>query len=561
MALIWKEIRKINRSAYVFFPDIPNRTPFKVASVTVLRPEGSRESVERLLETGLEHLAQEKKLILCFPNPTEFGWRWGGEKGTEEDVEMICAFQDGLDRENDAPFELNEKQIPTFEFMMSTWHPMNDTKYFMGIGEGASMAAAFAAARPQYVPAMYLKGAQMTEEVIRTAAGAPVPVWLDGCDRSTENYFLQANQVSGAGKSGILENSVNPSQRVILEEGPSVPDLSFLRLLWDGLFGRTRRMNTSPMGDCSYRTDMEDRGFQWFVDDCSVDGTPHTWLVHVPEAVRRDGKKKVPVVFFYHGGSDNPAEAAEMSHFHEVGEQEGFITVYPWGTNRVSWNMEMEDDQEDDLAFCKALIEYMLRSYPADPQRVYVSGFSNGAGMAQTVAMMYPELVAALGHMDSNWPGVRSGYSEVDYQDVKPMRLALEKKKAFDWRMPVWYTYGTREVSSPVCRGCSQQHQYDFWKMYNHIPVRSTPEREDPGCPEHGVDGDRSEILRPDPRHTELYYTVQRFYSEDEEPQNLYNFALMHCKGHEIAPKDAYLAWNYMKQYRRSSDGTVGLLK
>ena len=38
---------------------------------------------------------------------------------------------------------------------------------------------------------------------------------------------------------------------------------------------------------------------------------------------------KVPLMLFFHGGSDNPEEAAEMAGFHEIGEREGFITVYP----------------------------------------------------------------------------------------------------------------------------------------------------------------------------------------------------------------------------------------
>ena len=58
------------------------------------------------------------------------------------------------------------------------------------------------------------------------------------------------------------------------------------------------------------------------------------------------------------------------------------------------------------------------------------------------MAMIYPELVAALGHIDSNWPGVRYGRVEVDYQTVEPMRIALEKQQERQIDMPVWYTSG-----------------------------------------------------------------------------------------------------------------------
>ena len=101
----------------------------------------------------------------------------------------------------------------------------------------------------------------------------------------------------------------------------------------------------------------------------------------------------------------------------------------------------------------------------------------------------------------------------------------------------------------------SQQHQYDFWKQFNRIEVKSTRELEDPLLPEHGVDGDTSETLYPDIQHPDHYYTVQHFFNA--EGRNYYNFALMHHKGHEVAPKDAQLSWNYMKQFRREKDGTV----
>ena len=74
MPLFLKELKKEKRSAWLFYPNMPNRSEIKVCSVTVVKPEASEESVQRLLRAGLEQLAQEKHLILCFPNPEERGW-------------------------------------------------------------------------------------------------------------------------------------------------------------------------------------------------------------------------------------------------------------------------------------------------------------------------------------------------------------------------------------------------------------------------------------------------------------------------------------------------------
>ena len=48
---------------------------------------------------------------------------------------------------------------------------------------------------------------------------------------------------------------------------------------------------------------------------------------------------------------------------------------------------------------------------------------------------------------------------------------------------------------------------------------------------------------------------MQRFY--DSSDRNLYNYVVMYDKGHEVAPMDAVLGWNYVRAFRRLSDGTL----
>ena len=67
---------------------------------------------------------------------------------------------------------------------------------------------------------------------------------------------------------------------------------------------------------------------------------------------------------------------------------------------------------------------------------------------------MVIEMIARLTiSIDSNWPGVRCGVSDVNWKDVKPFVLGMERKKQYDYRMPVWYTYGSREISYPIVAG------------------------------------------------------------------------------------------------------------
>jgi len=40
-------------------------------------------------------------------------------------------------------------------------------------------------------------------------------------------------------------------------------------------------------------------------------------------------------------------------------------------------------------------------------------------------------------------------------------------------------------------------------------------------------------------------------------PLNLYNYSLADGKGHDCNPEEAWLGWNYAKQFRRMPDGSL----
>ena len=90
-------------------------------------------SVLRLLaETGLAELAEREQIILSFPNPIGKHWKAGVSKEAD-DVRAFPVFQEAMSRPDDKPMERNANGIPTYEAMISTWHPMNDTKYLIAI--------------------------------------------------------------------------------------------------------------------------------------------------------------------------------------------------------------------------------------------------------------------------------------------------------------------------------------------------------------------------------------------------------------------------------------------
>lgn len=477
--LLLKYVKSAQRNMYLYYPSCERHNPYLTFLVTVLREEPGRNSVVTILNQGLRDFAEEKKLVLAFPDPTDAGWNSDLHSDRPNDLDALDACLQEVTKEDSEPLKTNDIGIPYLSEMLRQWHLMNSYRYMIGLGDGADMAISYAANRPENVAAILTFGGDLQPGAEKLAVGGPVTAVLSGASGNAEEYFRKANgctECERFAKVSKYKNPINPASYVVTAP-KSEFNINIVNKVYQETFSKVRKINTGAHGDMDPISDLSGSEFTWFRDDTRLDGVRHTWLTHVPSSLPKG--EKVPLMIFCHGGSDNPSEAACMARFHELGRKEHFITVYPWGTNTASWDINYDEegdtDRNEDELFLVHLIDYMVAEYPVDASRVYVSGFSNGAAMAQVIAMLYPEKIAGLCHIDSNWPGNRWKPTNIDLNKIIPMKRALDKKPA-QMRMPVWYTYGTREASCPVYRGCTQQYQYDFWKTFNNIEVMPTQE-------------------------------------------------------------------------------------
>jgi polyhydroxybutyrate depolymerase len=136
-----------------------------------------------------------------------------------------------------------------------------------------------------------------------------------------------------------------------------------------------------------------------------------TALVHTPATGLG---RSLPLLVALHGSSSSGAALASVTGFDDLADSNGFIVVYPDGEligGERSWNSGQccepaTSAQVDDIGFLNALLDEVLATYPIDPARVYVTGHSNGAIMAQEVACRMADRVAAIasvsGALDAN---------------------------------------------------------------------------------------------------------------------------------------------------------------
>lgn len=138
-------------------------------------------------------------------------------------------------------------------------------------------------------------------------------------------------------------------------------------------------------------------------------GTPghREFLIHVPPKLTkgkwRGGKpaQRLPVVIALHGGLANMGQMRTLTGFDAIADDEGFLAVYPDGF-MTTWNAgdccgAAKIGKIKDVDFLSRLIDKLTGSGLADPRRVYVTGFSNGAGMAYRMACEAAGRVAAIG--------------------------------------------------------------------------------------------------------------------------------------------------------------------
>jgi polyhydroxybutyrate depolymerase len=140
------------------------------------------------------------------------------------------------------------------------------------------------------------------------------------------------------------------------------------------------------------------------------DGLRRSYQVHFP--LNRPSASPRPVVLVLHGG--NGADARTMARrtgYNALADREGFIVVYPsgidgqWNDGRGSAFGRAPDNRRvDDVGFISAVIDDVVRRREADPERVYVTGFSNGGMMTFRLGIEIGDRLAAIAAGIANLP-------------------------------------------------------------------------------------------------------------------------------------------------------------
>ncbi len=223
-----------------------------------------------------------------------------------------------------------------------------------------------------------------------------------------------------------------------------------LRRIWKDFLYRQRRWMSCPGGDLRVTQDpVRDLNMEYHYEE--VDGWMREWYIYIPEAVKNNPGRKVPVVFAIHGYTCSGEIYSGNSEWYRVAEQYGFIAVFPSAlhahvnmpdqgllpefTPLAAWNIFNEEDCPDEMRFFHYMLDQLLEKYPADPGRVFATGHSWGSLMTQKLGLEMTDRLAAIAPCSGVFFG---GASE-------RMRPFYESGKDLDTELPIWMFWGMEE--------------------------------------------------------------------------------------------------------------------
>ena len=292
------------------------------------------------------------------------------------------------------------------------------------------------------------------DPTVSTGTGdAILTYWRNACE-AEEGRQLSPDQYEyyRVKETPYAPNQEKEAYRVCHSSIPGASEQYAKRLqrrIWKDFLYRQRRWMSSPGGELRVTKDpVRDLGMEYHYE--KFDGWMREWYVYIPQSVRQNPEKKVPLVLAMHGYTCTGEIYAGNSGWYDVAEKYGFIVVFPSALHAKvdmpeqglmpdwaplnAWNVFLEDDRPDELKFFSFLLDKMIAEYPVDEHRVFATGHSWGSLMTEMLALGLTERFAAVAPCSGAFFGGA-------YEKMTSLPYAAENGV----QLPIWMFWGMNE--------------------------------------------------------------------------------------------------------------------
>lgn len=281
----------------------------------------------------------------------------------------------------------------------------------------------------------------------------PVSIWLLGSSenqKKTENYFIECNQAQFCGHldmrgidAEVYANPNNPACRVLVSKDDGhQPELA--GFIMYGLFKHVIRWKNSPDGTLRFHCSKKEfyDGGTYMHGQVEIDGLVYPYAVYLPEGMKKNDVKGLPLLFSIHGRGEPAWIFAQKNGWEDLADEtKGFVLVLPDSPENI-WTIER------DYGSIEAILNVVAKEYEIDRDRVYITGFSNGAVFTDQQMTSHPQLFAAA----SPWNGP-------SISNLKDMNAAVMGSYYYEphfaesgYEMPVWICVGDNDNKAGAYR-------------------------------------------------------------------------------------------------------------
>ena len=534
---------EVNDETRPFLLYLPQRFPISGAGLFLYPDDGM--TCEAFLESeNWISIAEKRNIALIILEPRASGW-------SREDIQSEVSYSEAVFKKaiSRVYFSLNEA-----------------TYYIMGIGAGAYAAAAhgllsstlfsciLADGDYQLAPELYEQLGQIRSDrdITQSKLDVTMPAWLvsrsdmsddpvlEGLKKAsrTEDRGLKAQHADVFQQNAkLVHSSLDelPISEVWHTDAAAAAGLDPVELHTEMVDFALRFKRWLAIGNGCFRAartyeDMKFRRFEAVIDD-----RKREWHVYEPTAHRKDPNKKLPAVVAIHGYSCTGPMFAENCEWHMVGERRDFFVLYlsaypsnlAFGKKTVplpTWNSFGMDAETDDLKYLRVVLEDFQSRYPIDPERIYVSGHSNGSLFTQSIMAEMPLPFAAFAPQGAQMHLSVTGADDVDDRTIPQDGIIR----------PVWLMMGGEDL------GCADRIE----------PGNANDKFIELMCRVNGLDRSKGQYLENGKYHTHT------FASEAGVP--LLKFSGIEDTPHTYTQEFAQIYWDqFLCHFRRKAVGSI----
>ncbi|MGB6150371.1 MAG: PHB depolymerase family esterase [Pricia sp.] len=204
-------------------------------------------------------------------------------------------------------------------------------------------------------------------------------------------------------------------------------------------------------------------------EDCTVfdfNGVQREYLLHIPDSL----PKNAPLVFLLHGSGGKAVNFQGWLAMDPIADTEGFAVAYPQGVvaddEGTHWNAGLSISTVDDVGFLSALAQYLQTEYSLNPEKTFVSGYSNGGFMGYELLAERPDVFKAA----ASFNGTMSGKTWENRNEIPPAPV-LQLSGALDPVIPI---DGSRSTAGGWGGAPDMETVMDFWADLNECAISET---------------------------------------------------------------------------------------